>query len=214
MEEMKGSDDGEIANGPVEEESNDVLEVESEYDSDLEADEAREAKEEGNRLYGLGEWTSSIDSYTKALRCRKVEASERAVYYCNRAAARLKISDNEGVVSDCTKALKSRPDYEKALVRRKTAHVNLTNYGPALDDAKELLKTASSSERTSYISEISRLERLKLEKEEKQKQEAIEQLKEVGNSFLGMFGMSVDNFKFEKDPGTGSYNVKFNQGGS
>jgi len=92
--------------------------------------------------------------------------------------------------------------------------VNLTNYGPALDDAKELLKTASSSERTSYISEISRLERLKLEKEEKQKQEAIEQLKEVGNSFLGMFGMSVDNFKFEKDPGTGSYNVKFNQGGS
>lgn len=33
MEEMKGSDDGEIANGPVEEESNDVLEVESEYDS-------------------------------------------------------------------------------------------------------------------------------------------------------------------------------------
>jgi len=91
-------------------------------------------------LYGLGEWTSSIDSYTKALRCRKVEASERAVYYCNRAAARLKISDNEGVVSDCTKALKSRPDYEKALVRRKTAHVNLTNYGPALDDAKELVR--------------------------------------------------------------------------
>jgi len=30
---------------------------------------------------------------------------------------------------------------------------------------------------------------------------------------LGKFGMSVDNFKFEKDPNTGSYSVNFVQGG-
>ena len=32
---------------------------------------------------------------------------------------------------------------------------------------------------------------------------------ELGNSLLGKFGMSLDNFKAEKDPSTGSYNISF-----
>lgn len=31
----------------------------------------------------------------------------------------------------------------------------------------------------------------------------------MGNSLLGRFGMSVDNFKAVKDPNTGSYSVSF-----
>jgi hypothetical protein len=34
-------------------------------------------------------------------------------------------------------------------------------------------------------------------------------LKELGNSVLGRFGMSVDNFKAVKDPNTGSYSISF-----
>ena len=34
-------------------------------------------------------------------------------------------------------------------------------------------------------------------------------LKDLGNSVLGRFGMSLDNFKAEKDPNTGSYNISF-----
>ncbi|KAG2245422.1 hypothetical protein Bca52824_092733 [Brassica carinata] len=34
-------------------------------------------------------------------------------------------------------------------------------------------------------------------------------LKEVGNSILGRFGMSVDDFKAVKDPNTGSYSLSF-----
>ncbi|KAH1207497.1 Tetratricopeptide repeat protein 1 [Glycine max] len=34
-------------------------------------------------------------------------------------------------------------------------------------------------------------------------------LKEMGNSVLGRFGMSVDNFKSVKDPNTGSFSVSF-----
>lgn len=29
---------------------------------------------------------------------------------------------------------------------------------------------------------------------------------------LGKFGLSLDNFKAEKDPQTGSYSIKFSQG--
>jgi hypothetical protein len=34
-------------------------------------------------------------------------------------------------------------------------------------------------------------------------------LKDLGNSVLGRFGMSVDNFKAVKDPNTGSYSIQF-----
>lgn len=36
-------------------------------------------------------------------------------------------------------------------------------------------------------------------------------LKDLGNMVLGKFGLSVDNFKAEKDPATGSYSIKFQQ---
>ncbi|KAH0901202.1 hypothetical protein HID58_040705 [Brassica napus] len=46
---------------------------------------------------------------------------------------------------------------------------------------------------------IQRLEPLAAEKREKMKEEAITKLKEMGNSILGRFGMSVDNFKAVSD---------------
>ena len=36
-------------------------------------------------------------------------------------------------------------------------------------------------------------------------------LKELGNSVLGKFGMSLDNFKAVQDPATGSYSINFQQ---
>lgn len=30
----------------------------------------------------------------------------------------------------------------------------------------------------------------------------------MGNSLLGKFGLSLDNFKMEKDPTTGNYSIK------
>lgn len=50
------------------------------------------------------------------------------------------------------------------------------------------------------------------EQQEKQMAEMMSQLKGFGNTILGKFGLSLDNFKMEKDPNTGSYSIQFNQG--
>jgi hypothetical protein len=52
-----------------------------------------------------------------------------------------------------------------------------------------------------------RLEKLHEEKMQKMKDEALGKLKDLGNSILGAFGMSLDNFKMEQDPATGSWSV-------
>ena len=58
---------------------------------------------------------------------------------------------------------------------------------------------------------IPRLEKLSAAKLEEQKEEMLGKLKDLGNSVLGRWGMSLDNFKAEKDPNTGSYNISFSQ---
>lgn len=56
------------------------------------------------------------------------------------------------------------------------------------------------------------VERLPGEIQEKLKRDTAEVLgkvKELGNSFLGLFGLSLDNFNLQQDPNTGSYSVNF-----
>ncbi len=41
--------------------------------------------------------------------------------------------------------------------------------------------------------------------------EMLGKLKDLGNTILGKFGMSLDNFKATKDPNSGSYSISFQQ---
>lgn len=48
-------------------------------------------------------------------------------------------------------------------------------------------------------------------RDEALKDEMLGKLKEMGNSVLGFFGLSLDAFKAVKDPATGSYSISFDQ---
>ena len=57
---------------------------------------------------------------------------------------------------------------------------------------------------------IKELQKAIEQRNEKQKKEVMDGLKNIGNSVLGYFGLSLDNFKLEQGAG-GGYNVSFKQ---
>lgn len=59
-------------------------------------------------------------------------------------------------------------------------------------------------------SEQLRLDAIVKERNEKMKDEMLGKLKDLGNTVLGKFGMSLDNFNAVQDPNTGSYSISYN----
>jgi hypothetical protein len=55
---------------------------------------------------------------------------------------------------------------------------------------------------------VTELEKLYKEKFEKMKNEVLGNLKNLGNMFLGKFGINLDNFKMNQNP-DGTYSVNY-----
>lgn len=55
---------------------------------------------------------------------------------------------------------------------------------------------------------VKELEKVVEELNEKRKKEVMDGLKSIGNSFLGLFGLNLNNFKLNQTDG-GGYNVSF-----
>jgi tetratricopeptide (TPR) repeat protein len=91
----------------------------------------------------------------------------------------------------------------KALYRRMVANKGQNNFADAAKDAEALAKI-----RPEYRSEAELLAQRAAAESERAKQEALEKLKEVGNSFLSLFGVSIDNFQTKRNP-DGTYSVSY-----
>lgn len=76
-----------------------------------------------------------------------------------------------------------------------------------LIDAKKLLTLEPDI--TSVKKDIERLTELNEKKKKEEMDKMLGQLKDLGNSLLGKFGLSLDNFAMEKDPATGKYSISF-----
>ena len=114
----------------------------------------------------------------------------------------------------------------KALLRRAAAAAGEGDFASAAADAGRAAKEASSasssqdsnaaaafllSKQASAAAED--YDNKATEAAERAKDEVVGKLKELGNSLLGRFGLSLDSFAAEKDPVTGAYSIKFNQSG-
>lgn len=131
----------------------------------------------------------------------------------NRAACELAERQYEAVETDCNKALAYNPMHAKALWRRADAREALSKPREALEDLRALAKADAELGRSdSVMRGIARLEPLAKRQQEAEMAEMLGKLKSLGNSLLGRFGLSTDNFKIDKDPRTGSYSIRFEQG--
>ncbi|GFR49840.1 hypothetical protein Agub_g11781 [Astrephomene gubernaculifera] len=180
----------------------------NEEDAAERAARAEALKREGNELFGRGEWDAAAAKYNEALDAAPAAAlKERAIYFANLAACNIKTQQYAAAVQSCTEALQLDPSYKKAYMRRCEAFERLDELDHALSDAKKLLELAPDSSWAK--SKVAALQPVVDERTEKLKTEMLSKLKDLGNTILGKFGLSTDNFKFDKDPNTGSYNIRF-----
>jgi tetratricopeptide (TPR) repeat protein len=132
-----------------------------------------------------------------------------AVYHCNRAAVYLHLQRYDQVVDDCDVAILWNPMYAKAYIRRCTAYEQIDKTDMALEDAKAALKMDPGNKK--ILQTVRRLQKLEDERLETLKAETLDKLKGLGNTILGGFGLSLDNFNAVQDPNTGSYSINFQQ---
>lgn len=176
---------------------------------EMSTQQAETYKAQGNVHYSKAEYSQALDCYTLSLQHTAAAHPGRAVYYANRAAVQLKLKAPKNAVDDCTKALAIDPNYVKVLLRRAQTYEEMDKLEQALEDYNKVLQIDPGCR----LAEIAakRLPPVIAEKNERMKQEMLGKLKDLGNTLLGKFGLSTDNFKMEQKP-DGSYGVSFQQG--
>ncbi|EGN96680.1 hypothetical protein SERLA73DRAFT_184814 [Serpula lacrymans var. lacrymans S7.3] len=139
----------------------------------------------------------------------------RAILNANIGACRMKLGDDKAAVDACTEALRDDPKYVKALQRRAACNEKINSWSAlssAQEDYQTIIELVPSSSPMSNDAKRS-LYYIKPRVEAAQKKETAEMMdkfKGLGNTILGKFGLSTDNFKFEPN-GKGGYNMNFSQ---
>lgn len=90
-------------------------------------------KDRGNALFKDKSFEDAIKYYNYA-----IELHEDPVFYSNISACYVSLGDLDKVVESSTKALKLKPDYSKALLRRASAYENMGRYQDAMFDISVL----------------------------------------------------------------------------
>eukprot|EP00443_Scrippsiella_acuminata_P126585 CAMPEP_0115687848 /NCGR_PEP_ID=MMETSP0272-20121206/60697_1 /TAXON_ID=71861 /ORGANISM="Scrippsiella trochoidea, Strain CCMP3099" /LENGTH=364 /DNA_ID=CAMNT_0003127499 /DNA_START=67 /DNA_END=1161 /DNA_ORIENTATION=+ len=170
---------------------------------------AQELKQHGNELFKAGKLHDAREAYSEALHLTpSTETKDKAILHANRAACLQKLSRWDDVLTDCKAAIDLDPDYAKAYCRRSVAYENMERWHDAHEDLKKAIELDPSIRSREYKRQAF-LENRSKEQFEKDKDEMMSKLKELGNTVLGKFGMSTDNFKLEQDPNTGGYSIKY-----
>lgn len=196
------------SNSPPEQEQQEGQPVDAEQVQQLLVDCER-LKQEGNAAYTRGDYDEALQLYWQAIDTAPEGAQQRAVYLCNAAACYLKKEMWQLAVEQCTAALSINDTYLKALMRRAQALQQLDDLERALPDAQRVLELDPGNSWATQV--VKELQPEVQQRQEKMKEEMIGKLKDLGNSILGKFGMSLDNFKAEQDPESGGYSIKFVQ---
>lgn len=88
---------------------------------------AESIKNEGNRLMKDCKYNEALLQYNRAI----TFDPKNPIFYCNRAAAHIRLGDNDRAVTDCKSALLYNANYSKAYCRLGVAYSNLGKFNEA-----------------------------------------------------------------------------------
>ncbi|PLW35188.1 hypothetical protein PCANC_19270 [Puccinia coronata f. sp. avenae] len=139
----------------------------------------------------------------------------RSILNANTAACHLKMEDWQSAVQASEASLKDDPNYVKAFHRRAQANEKLGTWASlqaSLDDYNAISKLPDIPHGLTKEVKMgqARLPPLIAQRAETDKAEMMAKLKDLGNTVLGKFGMSTDNFKFTPNE-SGGYSMSFQQ---
>lgn len=133
----------------------------------------------------------------------------RAQMHGNASVALRRLQRHKEVIDQCTYAIELDPCYVKAYLRRADSHESLGAARAALADYKKCTELDPTLKEA--LAGQARVGPAATEEERKQLDELKSAFGGLANKFLGMFGMSTENFQMIQDPSSGGYSVNFKQ---
>lgn len=151
----------------------------------------KDLKHNANDAFKRNDFDRAVRIYSQVLEIDPQHEEFCAVIYCNRAAAYMGMEQFNIALLDCEEALKRKPQYPRALLRRARCFVALKKYQQALKDfdqyVREQRRDSTGAGVSASLAEIE-LERaqvkttMNMEKEEKKRQAEAKRRTERENS--------------------------------
>ncbi|XQJ30711.1 Tetratricopeptide repeat, putative [Leishmania guyanensis] len=149
-----------------------------------------------------------------ATKCDKGEAEKQpedttdytltAQVYCNAGFCLMKLDVKEEAAHMLSEAIRHDDSYLRAYIRRAECYYSMQKWSSAYGDYECYEKLGGVLDAQGHAHKVA--SKAKVDEE---MQKMWGELKSLGNKILGNFGLSTDNFKFDKDPNTGGYSMRF-----
>jgi tetratricopeptide (TPR) repeat protein len=161
-------------------------------------------------LYKNGEYLQALNTYSLLLKdAKRAELKEQCcILNCNKGICFNKLNEYDKALESFKEALKYNKDYSKALCNKMLLLNKKEEYLEAYEDFKRL-KTLDYNLWENYRNLEGELNYKAEIQKKKMTDEMLGKLKDMGNTILGKFGLSLNNFQM-KPNGQGGYSIQYN----
>ena len=171
-------------------------------------EKALSIKKEGAVFFREAEFKQAMDKFEESLLyIPEDDISLITILNSNIGICFMRLKQYKEAITSFNIAIGHNPNFVKAQVNRAECNYQLKNYEACITDYDDLMKKNKKFVNLSKYNEIKRLHQMEFNEK---KEEVMGQMKDLGNKFLGMFGMSTDNFNLNQNP-NGGYNIGFQQ---
>ena len=161
-------------------------------------------------LYKNGEYLQALNTYSLLLKdAKRAELKEQCcILNCNKGICFNKLNEYDKALESFKEALKYNKDYSKALCNKMLLLHKKEEYLEAYEDFKRL-KTLDYNLWENYRNLEGELSYKAEIQKKKMTDEMLGKLKDMGNTILGKFGLSLNNFQMTPN-GQGGYSIQYN----